>query len=129
MPAIAVQNAPSSYIPLPKAKVAKPISWEEFQRKYLSREDEFKYEWVNGIVVKTKRSMDKTQLYLLENLLEHFDLLKTQGKVQGRLISEPDLFFLTNHRRPDIALLSKKQIYALAEPKAYEVPAFIIEGV
>ena len=30
----------------------KTVSWEAFQRKYLSREDAFKFEWVDGQVVK-----------------------------------------------------------------------------
>lgn len=40
------------------------ISWPDFQKKYLSREDGYKYEWVNGAVEKTRHSMDKTQLPL-----------------------------------------------------------------
>lgn len=110
-------------------KNPKPITWEVFQRKYLTKEDGFKYEWLNGKVEKTKRTMDKSQLYLLWNLLEHFDFLKSKNKVAGRLIAEPDLFFLKNHRRPDIAWLTKEQTFNLAESDAYEVPAFIIEVI
>ncbi len=44
-------------------------------------------------------------------------------------MSEPDLFFLENHRRPDIAWLTTEQIYRLADPEAYEVPGFIIEVI
>lgn len=109
--------------------VRKPISWETFQREYLSREDNYKYEWVNGQVEKTKRSIDKTQLFMLDNLLEFFENLKQEGKVNGRLIPEPDLFFLSNHRRPGVAWLTKEQIRTLASPGAYEVPAFIIEVI
>lgn len=105
------------------------ISWEEFEREYLSREDEYKYEWVEGRVVKTKRSMNKTQLYILDNLLDFFELLKFEGKISGHLFSEPDLFFLTNHHHPDIVWMTKEQMRKLADPKAYEVPAFIIEVV
>ncbi|MEK7254355.1 MAG: Uma2 family endonuclease [Bacteroidota bacterium] len=105
------------------------ITWEDFEREYLSREDEYKYEWVEGRVVKTKRSMHKTQLYILLNLLRHFESLRIEGKVFGQLVPEPDLFFLANHRRPDFAWLTDQQIYALADPAAYEVPAFIIEVV
>lgn len=108
---------------------SKPISWTHFQRRYLSREDQYKYEWVNGTVVKSIRGMDKSQLYILNNLLNFFDELKSKSKVNGRMIPEPDLFFLSNHRRPDVAWLTEKQIYALAEPDAYEVPRFVIEVV
>lgn len=107
----------------------KPISWTHFQRKYLSREDQYKYEWGNGTVVKSIRGMDKSQLYILNNLLNFFDELKSKNKVNGRMIPEPDLFFLSNHRRPEVAWLTEKQIYALAEPEAYEVPRFVIEVV
>ncbi len=129
MSATAVQANPSSFPPKPIFKAAKPISWEAFQRKYLSREDEFKYEWVNGQVVKTKRGMDKTQFYIQFNLIQCFRSLYNEGKVIGELIAEPDLFFLSNHRRPDITWLTKEQIYRLADPEAYEVPAFIVEVI
>lgn len=109
--------------------VRKPITWEAFQQKYLSREDGYKYEWVNGLVEKTKRSMDKRQLYLLVNLLRQFSSLKNKGKVMGDLISEPDLFFLANHRRPEVAWLTEEQVYSLAKHGANEVPAFIIEVI
>ncbi len=105
------------------------ITWEEFEREYLSREDDFKYEWVNGRVVKTKRTMNKTQLYILDNLFAFFHHLLNEGKVTGWLVPEPDLFFLTNHRRPDIAWMTREQMHKLADLKAYEVPAFIIEVV
>lgn len=111
------------------AQESKPISWGAFQRKYLTREDQYKYEWVDGIVVKTIRGMDKSQLYIQFNLQNFFDQLKIEKNLEGTLIAEPDLFFLTNHRRPDIAWLTEQQIYALADPAAYEVPRFVIEVV
>ncbi len=129
MSTTAVQVNPSSYLPKPTIKVAKPISWEEFQKKYLSREDSFKYEWVNGQVIKTKRGMDKTQVYIQFNFLGFFRQLFNEGKVVGELIAEPDLFFLQNHRRPDIVWLTKEQAYNLAEPTSYEVPALVIEVI
>lgn len=119
-------KTPSS---LATIKLAKPITWEAFQRKYLTREDGFKYEWVGGFVEKTPRSMDKSQLYILRNLQQFFRQLLNESKVYGELISEPDLFFLANHRRPDVCWLTDEQIDALANPDAYEIPAFIIEVI
>ena len=112
-----------------KTITRKPISWKDFQRRFLRREDGFKYEWVDEGVVKSVRTMDKTQLFILENLLEFFDRLKSAGQADGRLISEPDLFFLENHRRPDVAWLTREQIYRLADKDAYEVPAFVVEVI
>jgi Uma2 family endonuclease len=129
MPASTVQSQTPSSATLALAKTAKPISWQAFQRKYLSREDGYKYEWLNGQVEKTKRAMDKTQLYILRNLQDFFIELRFQGKLTGQLIAEPDLFFLTNHRRPDVCWLTNAQIDALADPDAYEVPEFLIEVI
>lgn len=117
---------------LTPGRQAKPaprqITWREFKSRYLRREDGYKYEWVNGTVEKTRRSMDKTQLFILRNLLDFFLLLKTKGTVSGQLISEPDLFFLANHRRPDVAWLTNEQIDRLAY-ESDDVPAFIIEVI
>ena len=129
MPSTATQSKKFEMLPFAPVRVAKPISWTRFQCKYLTREDGYKYEWVNGRVEKTKRAMDKTQLYILRNFQKKFRQLINEGKVHGELISEPDLFFLTNHRRPDICWLTNAQINALANPEAYEVPAFIIEVI
>ncbi len=105
----------------------KRISWEEFQREYLNREDGYKYEWLNGEVVKFK-SMDYTQVFILDNLFELFDQLKLEKKVKGRLISEVDSFFQKNHRRPDIAYFSPDQIARTAYGEN-QVPGFLVEVV
>ncbi len=111
--------------------VAKPktrISWEEFQRKYLTREDGYKYEWVGGEIVKTKRTMDYTQIFIFTNLDDFFQKLKQQGKVSGKLITEVDTFFLENHRRPDIAWFSDEQVKQGKQGIA-PVPQFLIEVI
>jgi Uma2 family endonuclease len=107
---------------------SKELSWEQFQRKYLTREDTYKYEWLDGVVEKSPYSMDKTQLYILRNLLAWFRKLLLEGKVEGELISEADLFFGSHHRRPDICWLTDQQIDNLADGE-YEVPAFVIEVI
>ena len=49
-------HVPEKLLPL---KISpKKISWETFKNRYLSREDDFMYEWVNGYVEKTKRSIN-----------------------------------------------------------------------
>ncbi len=105
------------------------ISWSDFQRKYLTREDGYKYEWLNGVVEKSKRTIDKTQLYILRNLLEKFRELQFSNKVNGELIPEGDLFFLDKHRRPDIAFLTNDQIELAADDKLDTPPYFVIEVI
>ncbi len=129
MEAIAAPNVKTQTAAIPNgAKVPKKITWEEFQRKYLSREDNFKYEWVNGEVIKTQRTIDYSQIFVYENLVKLFNQLENEGKVKGRLISEVDTFFLGNHRRPDIAWFTDEQI-ALAKNGVKPVPQFIIEVI
>lgn len=131
MVSTATQYAPVAPSKVGQTKVNKkpaPISWEAFQKKYLTREDGYKYEWVNGEVEKTKRSMDKTQLYILNNLMDFFLNLRLAGKVVGHLIAEPDLFFPDVHRRPDIVWLTKEQMYKMADG-TNDIPAFVIEVI
>ncbi|WP_373549175.1 Uma2 family endonuclease [Haliscomenobacter sp.] len=101
------------------------ISWAEFQTKYLSREDGYKYEWVNQQVVKSK-NMDYSQFFIVHKLLELFEQLRAAGQVSGMLMPEGDIFFGPNHRRPDVAYLSKEQIARTAHGEN-QVPAFVIE--
>ncbi len=129
MPATATVLAPSrviSNLPLgvPKS-MPKPITWEEFQKKYLEREDGFKYEWVNQQVVKSKH-MDYLQFYIVNNIRKFFDRLCAAGKFAGVLMPEGDIRFVGNHRRPDICYLTDEQIARTAYGEN-QVPQFIIE--
>ena len=136
---VATKNFHQQREPNPSGK----ISWEEFQKEYLTREDQYKYEWVNGKVEKTLRfemdsnrlansktdqhTMYENQFFILDNLLEFFIELKIKHKIQGQLIPEGDTFFADNHRRPDIAFYTKKQIRAAKEGKKKSPPQFVIE--
>ena len=111
---------------LPKTKKRR-ISWTTFEKKYLIREDGYRYEWLDGTIEKTKK-MNKTQLFILRNLQDFFMKLKFDEKVKGQLIAEADLFFGKHHRRPDICWLTDKQIDKLSQGE-YEIPAFIIEVI
>ncbi|MCC6724255.1 MAG: Uma2 family endonuclease [Saprospiraceae bacterium] len=130
MVAIAAQHksvnpaAPS----IQEKKEPKRISWEEFQRKYLSREDSYKYEWVDGEVEKTKRTMDYNQFNIVRNLVNLFNKLLALGKTSGMLMPEGDIFFLGNHRRPDISWLSEEQIDRTAYHEN-QVPRFVVEVI
>ncbi len=123
--------------PQPKPRAApravKPprrIGWSEFDKRYLSREDGFKYEWVYGMVEKTAYTTNPTQLYIQYNLQDLFMEMKTAGKVDGQLLAETGLFFFPEvHRRPDFAWLTHEQTKRLAQPDTIEIPAFVIEVI
>ncbi len=108
---------------------SKRISWEAFEKKYLAREDSYTYEWVNGMVEKTKRSMDTKQFAIEENILDAFFKLKFAGKFTGQIITEGDMFFKGNHRRPDMAYLTKKQIANMAKGSKDDTAQFVIEVI
>ena len=103
----------------------KKISWVQFQEQYLSREDGFKYEWLNGIIEKTPRIMDYKQLQIVENILAFFDALKAAKNIQGRMHEEVDTFFDTHHRRSDICFISSEQLKNIKIEAP--VPAFVVE--
>ncbi len=128
MSSVAAIQEGASGIPPQSSKKKKKISWEAFQQEYLTREDGFKYEWLDGIVEKTKRTMDYTQFRILRAIRYFFDELKNTGKVKGLLISEGDTFFKTHHRRPDIAYYTDEQIDRIEDGKP-PVPQFIIEVI
>lgn len=108
-------------------KKAKKISWEKFEAKYLSRENEWKYEWIDGTVEKTKRTMYEKQFNILANLRNFFFALLSSGKVDGYLETEIDVFFLKNiHRRPDLVYFTEAQRINMAHGEE-EIPAFVIE--
>lgn len=105
------------------------LSWKEFERRYLHREDGFKYEWENGKVEKTHYSMNVQQLYIWKNLNRHFQHLKETSSLKGELTAETDIFLDTAvHRRPDVAYFTDAQIAAAIE-NPVQVPRFVIEVI
>ena len=113
-----------------KAKKPRPISWETFEKKYLTREDGNTYEWSNGFVLISRNSMGPSQLYIHRNLIALFRELLYKKKIQGELLAETDLFFAAEvHKRPDFAWLTNQQINRLSVKNAIEIPAFIIEVI
>lgn len=123
MPTTTLQKRTSSF-----SATQKYVSWEDFKKKYLSREDGYKYEWLNGTIEKTKRTMDYTQLFILRNLLKTFRSLVIAGKANGEMMSEGDIFFADIHRRPDIFHLTDEQLDRTAYGEN-QVPAFLMEVI
>ncbi len=102
----------------------KKISWKTFQRDYLSREDQFKYEWVHGNVEKTLRTMDASQFHFQDKFIR---FLISLGET-GNIIAEGDTFFAGVHRRPDLAYYTAAQIEAGKKGEKI-TPAFVVEIV
>ncbi len=114
-------------IPVVAKHKGKGISWPDFQKKYLTREDGYKYEWVNREVIKSKH-MDYTQFFIVKNILSLFRSLVANRGLTGELLPEGDMFFEGNHRRRDIAYLTDDQIARTAYGEN-QVPRFVVEVI
>ena len=55
-----------------KEKAKRLITIETFHRLYDNREDDYKYEWHNGIVEKKPRTMNRSQLFIVQKLTRLF---------------------------------------------------------
>lgn len=115
-------------IPAVKAdKKRRYLSWKEFERRYLQREDGFKYEWEDGKIEKTPYAMNIQQLYIWKNLNRQFQNLKEASGLRGELTAETDTFLDASiHRRPDVAYFTDEQITDAIEHPV-QVPGFVIE--
>ncbi len=119
-----IQPSPFQKVPSPKK-----VSWAVFEKKYLTREDAWKYEWVDGIIEKTKRIMCPNQRYILINLRKLYSKLLAGSKVSGSFESETDIFFSEKiHRRPDISYCTEEQDALMAHGESV-IPEFVIEIV
>jgi Uma2 family endonuclease len=91
----------------------------EFVAEYTTRKDSFKYELVNGKVLKTPRTMNREQYYIVRNLLRSF--AQTQAYKKGaELAVETDMETIPQQiRRPDVSFCTEEQIlsgtYSLSE--------------
>lgn len=126
MTASAIQKSLRASKPLAKGS-KKPITWEAFKTKYLNREDKFKYEWVNGTVEKTQRTMNQEQYYIWFNLKDWLSKLRKTPTDLGEFLVETDSFFGKKHRRPDIAYFDSSQIKLMRH--ANQEPMFVVEVI
>ena len=84
------------------------ISLNEFKNKYLNRKDNFKYEWVNGHIEKTPRTMNRDQTLIIQRLQRLFSTTQAYRNM-GELVSELDMFLPTANRT------SRKRRHSLLE--------------
>ena len=94
-----------------KEKAKRLITLETFHRLYDNREDDYKYEWHNGIVEKKPRTMNRSQLFIVQKLTRLF--LNTMAfQQQGELEREVKMFLPKANRTrvADVAYLTAEQV-------------------
>ncbi|MDZ7879562.1 MAG: Uma2 family endonuclease [Saprospiraceae bacterium] len=91
------------------------ISLAEFQKKFLSRKDNFKYEWVSGNIEKAPRIVNRNQTLIIHRLQRLFLTTKAHQEM-SELVAELDMFLPTINRtrRADFGVLTAKQVIASA---------------
>jgi len=110
-----------------KTIAPKKLTWEEFNRRYSDKEDRYKYEWVDGEVVKTLRTMNQNQQFIYLKLNRLLRSLSAPNPNLGELLSEVETWFGPAWRRPDIAYFSLEQTELFG--KENQVPQFVIEVI
>ena len=126
-------------MPLANGKSQKPspksngvhgyISKELYYEKYRNREDGFKYEWLDGKIEKTEKSMNDAQSHIAENLTLLFYTLKIAGKINGTFQTEKDTFVEGKRIRiPDMCYLNPQQAYDAAHG-GHPISEFMLEVV
>jgi Uma2 family endonuclease len=118
---------PISQPTMPKTK--RLIALEKFLELYTNRETPYKYEWNNGIVEKTERTMNRDQFPLLRKLLRLFETTKAHAE-GGILTTEVDMFLPKTRRtrRADIVFVSAELMEKAADNEPTVCP-FVIEIV
>ena len=120
-----VKNLTAS-MPSPTVKRVKQMTLQQFWDKYSDREDGFKYEFSNGIVEKTPRTMKIEELYIADNISRAFT--RTEAYQKGdNMFEEVDIQTLKEQgRRPDMAYLTKAQF---RQGNNRGLPTFVVEVI
>ena len=109
-------------------KTKRPITIKAFNQLYANKDDEYRYEWNNGLVEKTPRlSMNRSQLSIARKLTRFFS--STQAfKQLGELAWEIIMYLPTakRNRIADFAYLTNEQVEE-QEDLFPSVSTFVIE--
>ena len=107
----------------------KTISLEAFFSRYSNREDGYKYEWHNGSVERSTRTMNRDQSKIQAAILAYF-YTNPSFNQEGAFLVELDMFIPTENRtrRADMAFLTKQQMDNTTKGDTSVAP-FVIEVI
>lgn len=109
MATTALLEQPKTTLNLTTAQGAS-LTVAQFLAEYSNRKDGFKYEFVNGKIEKTPRTMNREQYFIVRNLLRRFAQTDAY-KNGGELAIETDMETISDQiRRPDISFCTEEQI-------------------
>ena len=105
------------------------VSLDAFLKRYSDQEDGYKYEWHNGIVEKTPRTMNRDQSKIQAEILAYFYSNPTFRQL-GAFLVELDMFIPTKNRTrcADMAFLTRQQMEKTGKGDVSIAP-FVIEVI
>lgn len=118
--------------PVPEKKAVRKkrlISLQTFLADYTNKEDHYKYEWKQGVIEKTLRSMNRDQSIIQAALMAFF-YTNPAFSTLGALIVELDMYIphVDRTRRADLAFLNKQQMEDSTKGD-FSVAPFVIEVI
>ncbi len=105
------------------------VSLQSFLAHYANKEDRYKYEWNQGVIEKTLRSMNRDQSIIQVALMAFF-YSNPNFLTLGGLIVELDMYIpqVDRTRRADLAFLTKQQMEDSLKGD-FSVAPFVIEVI
>jgi Uma2 family endonuclease len=99
------------------------ISLEDFRRRYSHRDNGYKYEFINGVILKTKRNMNVKQYHIVKNLTRRFTQTSEYAKGTELGIEVEQFTDKEQMRRPDLCLIPAQKLQNNDET----ISGFVIE--
>jgi Uma2 family endonuclease len=105
------------------------VSKEIYLSQYQSKEDGFKYEWIDGVIEKTPKTMTNEQVHIGENLNFFFYSLKIAGKIKGTFQTQNNAHIAEKRIRiPDMCYFNAQQEVEAANG-GHPIAEFMLEVV
>jgi Uma2 family endonuclease len=107
--ALTIKQQTSKLAPAKPERRKRPMTFEQFLKKYSAIEDGYKYEWNDGKIEKYPKMLVREQIHILHNL-QDFMYQTTAFKNGGRLVQELKTMTSDSQMRfPDIAFYTFEQ--------------------
>jgi Uma2 family endonuclease len=110
-------------------KVLLYVPKEIYLSKYLAKEDNFKYEWIDGVIEKTHKTITNAQAHIVNNLTEFFYRISFEGEVKGSFQNQNNAHLSDRQIRiPDMCYFNQQQAVEAANG-GHPIAEFMLEAV
>jgi Uma2 family endonuclease len=113
----------SAGVTVKNANSPRLITLEDFRRRYSHRDNGYKYEYINGVILKTTRNMNVKQYHIVKNLTRRFTQTLEYSKGAELGIEVEQFTDKEQMRRPDLCLIPAQKLKENDET----ISGFVIE--